>query len=137
LKNSGRGYFGPEGDEQAVGPTADADVEQLSGKETDRRGRRMTAQWRMRERMQFLNPTSKLAAKQSIIHNHKDREKTRCLVRVSLLTEGRGGEGEDKTRIGYLQSDGMKMSVILLIRRIMQREAKRSRICHSVLSRRE
>jgi hypothetical protein len=36
LKNSGRGYFGPEGDEQAVGPTADADVEQLSGKETDR-----------------------------------------------------------------------------------------------------
>lgn len=31
----------------------------------------MTAQWRMRARMQFLNPTSKLAAKQSIIHNHK------------------------------------------------------------------
>jgi hypothetical protein len=136
LKNSDREYFGPEGDEQAVGPTADADVEQLSGKETDRGGRRMTAQWRMRERMQFLNPTSKLAAKQSIIHNHKDREKTRCLVRVSLLTEGRG-EGEDKTRIGYVQSDGMKMSVIHLIRRIMQREAKRSRIFRSVLSRRE
>jgi hypothetical protein len=31
----------------------------------------------------------------------------------------------------------MKMSVILLIRRIMQREAKRSRIFRSVLSRRE
>jgi hypothetical protein len=32
--------FGPEGDEQAVGPTADADVEQLSGKKTDRGGRK-------------------------------------------------------------------------------------------------
>jgi hypothetical protein len=56
LKNSDEGNFGPEGDEQAVGPTADADVEQMSGKKTDRGGRGMTAQWRMRERMQFLNP---------------------------------------------------------------------------------
>jgi hypothetical protein len=130
LKNSDEGNFGPEGDEQAVGPTADADVEQMSGKKTDRGGRGMTAQWRMRERMQFLNPARKLATKQSINHSFTTTRigrKRGDWCECDCRQEGRGGGGEDKTRIGYLQTDGMEMSVILLIRRT-SKERRNGRI---------